>query len=69
MKNDRPFGGRVIILDGSICQFPVGLYDSTAARFRNFMEFSSLWPILKTLTLTENMRAKAEEKEYADSLL
>ena len=70
MENDRPFGGKVIVLGGDFRQvLPVVPHASRATAIKNSIKFSPLWSVFNILKLTENMRAEAEEKEFADFLL
>ena len=70
MGNDVPFGGKIIVLGGDFRQvLPVVPHASRAATIANSIKFSPLWPIFKTLKLSQNMRAETGEKEFAEFLL
>jgi len=64
MGNDVPFGGKIIILGGDFRQvLPVVPHASIAATF------STLWSLFKVFKLTKNMKASADECEFANFLL
>lgn len=70
MGNDVPFGGKIVVLGGDFRQvLPVVPHGSRAATIANSIKFSPLWPVFKTLKLTQNMRAEAGEKEFSEFLL
>jgi len=70
MGNDVPFGGKIIILGGDFRQvLPVVPHASRAATVQNSIKFSTLWPLFKVFKLTKNMRASADECEFANFLL
>ena len=70
MGNYVPFGGKIIVLGGDFRQvLPVVPHASRAATIANSIKFSPLWPIFKTLKLTQNMRAGTGEREFAEFLL
>jgi len=70
MGNDVPFGGKIIILGGDFRQvLPVVPHASRAATVQNSIKFSTLWPLFKVFKLTKNMRASANECEFANFLL
>ena len=70
MSNDCPFGGKVIVLGGDFRQvLPVVRHATRAAIVEATLKHSPLWPVFRTLHLVENMRARKEEKEFAEWLL
>lgn len=70
MGNDVPFGGKIMILGGDFRQvLPVVPHAPRAATVQNSIKFSPLWPFFKVFKLTKNMRANADECEFANFLL
>lgn len=65
-----PFGGKVMLLGGDFRQvLPVLPRQSKAAIIEIIIKRSPLWPHFRTLKLTRNMRAMADEQEFAQWLL
>jgi len=70
MSNDVSFSGKIIILVGDFRQvLPVVPHASRTATMQNSIKFSTLWPFFKVFKLTKNMRASADECEFANFLL
>ncbi|XP_057322519.1 uncharacterized protein LOC130665907 [Microplitis mediator] len=70
MSNDIPFGGKLMILGGDFRQLlPVQLHATRTETVNLSMKFSSLWAHFHKFSLTQNMRALPEEKEFVEFLL
>ena len=57
MDNNMPFGGKVMVLGGDFRQLPTVLEGASQAQIvaASFKK-SSLWPLFKTMRISENMR-------------
>ena len=70
MNNGHSFGGKVIVLGGDFRQvLPVVRHATRSAIVESTLKHSPLWPLVKTLHLVQNMRARKEEKEFTEWLL
>ncbi|XP_063991156.1 uncharacterized protein LOC135169788 [Diachasmimorpha longicaudata] len=70
MKNDLPFGGKIMILGGDFRQLlPVKPHATRSKLVNLSIKFSLLWKQFTIFSLTENMRALSHEIELAKCLL
>lgn len=69
MKNDYPFGGKVLLLGGDFRQcLSVLPHAPQAAIIQNSIKFAKSWDLFKKLPLTMNMRSNSDP-EYSEWLL
>ena len=65
-----PFGGKIFVLGGDFRQvLPVMPHGSRTTIVENCLKRSPLWQHFKIIKLKENMRAKKDQKEFADWVL
>ncbi|XP_063981490.1 uncharacterized protein LOC135164764 [Diachasmimorpha longicaudata] len=70
MCNDLPVGGKIMILGGDFRQLLPVKPNATRSELVDLsIQFSSLWKHFTIFSLTENMRAVPQEKEFAKYLL
>ncbi|XP_057332074.1 uncharacterized protein LOC130671942 [Microplitis mediator] len=70
MSNNIPFGGKLIILGGNFRQLlPVQPHATRTGTVNLSIKFSSLWSHFHKFSLTQNMRALPEEREFVEFLL
>ena len=69
-NNEIPFGGKIILLGGDFRQvLPIVPRSPPAAVIEACLQSSNLWPLFKKVQLSTNMRAHADEQEFAQWLL
>ncbi|XP_036146775.1 uncharacterized protein LOC118646933 [Monomorium pharaonis] len=69
MRNEKPFGGKVVLFAGDFRQnLPVVPHANKAAIIESTMKYNSIWKNVREVKLTQNMRT-ANEKEFADWLI
>ena len=67
---DRLFGGKIFLLGGDFRQvLPVVPRSPRTVIVENCIKASPLWPMFRIFKLTRNMRADADQHEFADWLL
>ena len=67
---DVPFGGKTIVLGGDWRQtLPVVARGSRCSSVESCLKNSSLWPIFRQFSLTQNMRLGLEERQFSEWLL
>ncbi|XP_008557720.1 uncharacterized protein LOC103578407 [Microplitis demolitor] len=70
MNNDLPFGGKIVVLGGDFRQLlPIKVNATRSETINLSIKFSSSWKCFTKFTLTHNMRALPEEKEFVKFLL
>jgi hypothetical protein len=70
MGNDRPFGGKVLLLGGDFRQtLPVLRHGHRVSIVQSCLKYSPLWSDISKLELSTNMRILPEESEFADCLI
>ena len=69
-NNNTPFGGKVILLGGDFRQvLPVVRKGRPAEVVEVCLKSSPLWHLVSKFSLVQNMRARAEEQQFAEWLL
>ena len=69
-KNKRSFGGKFVIFGGDFRQiFPVVPRGSRAKVVLSFIKNNFLWQRVRLFTLSKNMRADFQAKEFSTYLL
>uniref|UniRef100_A0AC35FFM5 ATP-dependent DNA helicase n=1 Tax=Panagrolaimus sp. PS1159 TaxID=55785 RepID=A0AC35FFM5_9BILA len=70
MKNEEPFGGKILLLGGDFRQLlPVRKNGTRSECVSLSIKFSNLWELFETYKLHRNMRADDNEIEFANYLL
>ncbi|XP_044597970.1 uncharacterized protein LOC123274429 [Cotesia glomerata] len=70
MDNDIPFGGKLVILGGDFRQLlPVQPHATRSETVNLSIKFSFLWKYFRKFSLTQNMRALPNEREFIEFLL
>ncbi|XP_043266625.1 ATP-dependent DNA helicase pif1-like [Venturia canescens] len=70
MNNDKPFGGKVIVLGGDFRQLlPVKVRGTRSEIINLSIKYSALWLHFSKYALTQNMRVLPNEVEFAKFLL
>ena len=65
-----PFGGKIFVLGGDFRQvLPVVPHGSRTIIVENCLKRSPLWKNFKIIKLNENMRAKGDQREFAEWVL
>ena len=63
---DIPFGGKIMLLGGDFRQvLPIVPRSPPAAIIEVCLKSSELWPLFRQVHLTKNMRADADEQDFA----
>ena len=66
---DLPFGGKTIVFGGNFRQvLPLVPHASRTVLVATSIKRNDLWPCIRQLKLTVNMRAGREEQNFADWL-
>ncbi|XP_044576763.1 ATP-dependent DNA helicase PIF1-like [Cotesia glomerata] len=69
-NDNRPFGGKIIVLGGDFRQLlPIKLNATRTETINLSIKFSKLWKHFKISSLTQNMRTLPEEVEFAEFVL
>ena len=67
---DIPFGGKILLLGGDFRQvLPVIKHGSRTTIIESCLKRSTLWHHFKIIKLTQNMRARRDEREFVEWLL
>ena len=67
---DVPFGGKIILLGGDFRQvLPNVPHSPPAVVIETCLKRSPLWPLFRKVHLTRNMRAHADQQQFAEWLL
>ena len=70
MKNDLPFGGKIMLLGGDFRQtLPILEHATKIQLIQCLLKYHRLWKFFTIHDLHENMRAKPDEKEFVDYIL
>ncbi|TKR58437.1 hypothetical protein L596_029881 [Steinernema carpocapsae] len=70
MRNDVPFGGKIILLGGDFRQvLPVKRFASKGELIDFCLKSCDLWPLFKTHSLLQNMRVRPDQIQFKDWLL
>ncbi|XP_070529768.1 ATP-dependent DNA helicase pif1-like [Cardiocondyla obscurior] len=70
MENNLPFDGKVVILGGDFRQLlPIKVRGTRSEIVNLSIKYSNVWKYFTKLSLTQNMRVKPEEIEFAKFLL
>ena len=65
-RYDLPFRGKLVIMGGCFRQVsPIVRHGDRAAIVRATIKRSSIWPHVKTMKLTENMRARSLDGKFS----
>ncbi|TKR59316.1 hypothetical protein L596_029006 [Steinernema carpocapsae] len=70
MRNDVPFGGKIMLLGGDFRQvLPVKRFASKGELIDFCLKSCDLWPLFKTHSLLQNMRVRPDQIQFKDWLL